>query len=48
MALFLIEELHSVSKNTNLIKNSTNDGQILDEVKHVRDDNNSKTLLTNS
>ena len=39
---FLIGELHSVNKNINLIKNNMNNDQILDEVKHLRDDNNSK------
>ena len=39
------DELHSVNKNINLIKNNMNDGQILDEVKHLRDDNNSKNTL---
>ena len=42
---FLKDELHSVNKNINLIKNNMNDGQILDEVKHLRDDNNSKNTL---
>ena len=38
----MIGELHSVNKNINLIKNNMNNDQILDEVKHLRDDNNSK------
>ena len=42
---FLIDELHSVNKNINLIKNNMNNGQILDEVKHLRDDNNSKNTI---
>ena len=42
---FLIGELHSVNKNMNLIKNNMNNGQILDEVKHLRDDNNSKNTI---
>ena len=42
---FLIDELHCVNKNINLIKNNMNNGQILDEVKHLRDDNNSKNTI---
>ena len=42
---FLIDELHSVNKNINLIKNNMNNGQILGEVKHLRDDNNSKNNI---
>ena len=41
----LIDELHSVNKNINLIKKNMNNGQILDEVKHLRDDNNSKNNI---
>ena len=33
------------NKNINLIKNNTNNGQILDEVKHLRHDNNSKNTI---
>ena len=42
---FLIDKLHSVDKNINLIKNNMNNGQILDGVKHLRDDNNSKNTI---
>ena len=42
---FLIDELHSANKNINLIKNNMSNGQILDEVKHLRDDNNSKNNI---
>ena len=42
---FLIDELHFVNKNINLLENNMNNGQILDEVKHLRDDNNSKNKL---
>ena len=42
---FLIDELHSVDKNINLIKNNMNNGQILDGVKHLRDNNNSKNTI---
>ena len=42
---FLIDELHSVNNNVNLIKNNMNNGQILDEVKHLRDNNNSKNIV---
>ena len=42
---FVMDELHSVNKNINLIKNNMNNGQILDDVKHLRDDNNSKNTI---
>ena len=42
---FLIDELHFVKKNINLIKNNMNNGQVLDEVKHLRDDSNSKNTI---
>ena len=42
---FLIDELYSANKNINLIKNNINNGQILDQVKHLRDDNNSKNTI---
>ena len=42
---FMIDELHSVNKNINLIKNNTNNNQILDEVKHLRDNNNTSLQL---
>ena len=45
LKIFLIDELHSVNNNINLIKNNMNNGQILDEVKHLRDDNNSKNII---
>ena len=41
----LINELHSVNKNINLSKNNINNDQILDEVKHLRDDNNSQYTI---
>ena len=41
---FLIDELHSVNKKINLIKNSMNNGQILDD-QNIRDDNNSKNTI---
>ena len=42
---FLIDEMHSVNKNINLIKSNMNNEQTLDEVKHLRDDNNSKNTI---
>ena len=42
---FLIDKLHSVNKNRNLNKNNINNGQILDEVKQLRDDSNSKNTI---
>ena len=42
---FLIDELHFVNKNINLIKNNMNNGQVLDEVKHLRDDSNPKNTI---
>ena len=43
---FLIDELHSVNKNKNLIKNNMNNGQIFDEVKHLRDNKKLKNAIT--
>ena len=42
---FLIDEMHSVNKNINLIKSNMNNEQTIDEVKHLRDDNNSKNTI---
>lgn len=42
---FLIDKLHYVNKNINLIKKNMNNCQILDEVKHLRDNNNSKNAI---
>ena len=42
---FRIDEMHYVNKNINLIKSNMNNEQTLDEVKHLRDDNNSKNTI---